>query len=205
VSDNDAARLAKEAEALEVSMMTTKANGPAVQKALDGRNVPLNDLTDAAQRNVAVTHDSKDLKGASADPVQRERTKLSDIVKSTKTTTTGKAGKETSTGGPTIAVATQPAQMSAPVSNAESVIASLRPRFRRCYEAGLNQDPTISGKAVIVAKIAPNGTVQSAEVGSSQGLPASVTTCLANVVSRAEFAANGSMTTLSVPVSVVHQ
>jgi hypothetical protein len=63
----------------------------------------------------------------------------------------------------------------------------------------------MSGKAVIVAKVGPNGEVVSADVGSSDGLSSSVTTCLARVVRNAEFRGNGSMTTLSVPISMLRQ
>jgi hypothetical protein len=63
----------------------------------------------------------------------------------------------------------------------------------------------MSGKAMLVAKIAPNGEVQSTEVGSNDGLSSAVTSCLSRVVQNAQFTGNGAVTTLRVPVSLLQQ
>lgn len=88
-----------------------------------------------------------------------------------------------------------------PIADADAVVASLRPQFRRCYQDGLSVDPKLSGKVVIVASVGPNGEVTSASVGSSEGLSPGVIACLVEVVRHARFAGNGTGSTLHIPVS----
>jgi hypothetical protein len=95
--------------------------------------------------------------------------------------------------------------MTGAISDADRVIAKLRPRFRKCYQDGLSHDPSMGGKATIAARIGPNGEVLSSDVASSDGLSSAVTTCLAKVVQSAEFTGTGSITTLRVPVTLVKQ
>jgi hypothetical protein len=102
-------------------------------------------------------------------------------------------------------VDTEPPKATAPLSDADRVIAGLRPRFRKCYQDGLSQDPLMGGKATVIAKVGPNGEVISTQIGSSQGLSGAVTSCLARVVGNATFTGNGSITTLNVPVTLVQQ
>ena len=50
--------------------------------------------------------------------------------------------------------------MSVPVSNAEAVIRSqIHPGAKKCYQRGLESDPTQAGKLVILIKVAPSGEV----------------------------------------------
>lgn len=94
----------------------------------------------------------------------------------------------------------------APISDADVAIAKLKSRFKKCYQDGLNQNPTMSGKATLSAKVGPNGEVISTEVVQNEGLSSTVTTCLSNAVTRyAQFTGNGSVTTVRIPVSLVHQ
>ena len=80
VTDADAARLAAKAEAMEIGFLATKASGPAVQKTLEATNVPLADLSSAAAKNTAVTHESNgDLKVASGGPVHQGSSNLGTI------------------------------------------------------------------------------------------------------------------------------
>ncbi len=98
-------------------------------------------------------------------------------------------------------------QMSVPVSNAEAVIRSqIFPGAKRCYQRGLEQDPTQAGKLVILIKVAPSGEVDSAAASSNTGLSASVASCISGVARRAKFdppGANGS--SISVPFNFVKQ
>ena len=92
------------------------------------------------------------------------------------------------------------------VLDADRVIAGLRPRFRQCYNTGLQSDPGMSGKVVIAAKVGPNGEVQSANVASNSGLSDSVASCIARAVRGATFAApGGGVSTLNIPVTFVQQ
>ena len=59
-------------------------------------------------------------------------------------------------------------QMSVPVQNAEAVIRSqIHPGAKRCYQRGLESDPTQAGKLVILIKVAPSGEVDSASASSN--------------------------------------
>src|SRR5580658_70405 len=97
--------------------------------------------------------------------------------------------------------------MSVPVNNAEAVIRSqIHPGAKRCYQRGLESDPTQAGKIVIMIKVAPSGEVDSTSVASNTGLAAGVASCIASVARRAKFdppGANGS--TISVPFNFVKQ
>jgi hypothetical protein len=97
--------------------------------------------------------------------------------------------------------------MSVPVSNAEAVIRSqIHPGAKRCYQRGLESDPTQSGRIVILIKVSPSGEVDSANVASNSGISAGVAACIAGVARRAKFdapGANGS--TISVPFNFVKQ
>jgi hypothetical protein len=101
----------------------------------------------------------------------------------------------------------QGATSSVPVANSEAIIRSqIFPGAKRCYQKGLESDPTQAGKLVVMIKVAPSGEVDSASVASNTGLSASVASCIVAVSRRAKFdapGANGS--TLSVPFNFVKQ
>lgn len=90
------------------------------------------------------------------------------------------------------------------ISDADLVIASLRPKFKACYQVGLNRDPTLSGKSTIVARIAPDGSVDSATAQTPSTLSAPVDACLARVIRNAHFATpGGTGSTLKIPITFV--
>ncbi len=97
--------------------------------------------------------------------------------------------------------------MSVPVANAEAVIRSqIHPGAKKCYQRGLESDPTQAGKLVILIKVAPSGEVDTATVQSNSGLSASVASCIASVARRAKFDAPGpSGSQISVPFNFVRQ
>ena len=76
-----------------------------------------------------------------------------------------------------------------PISDADRVVAGLRPKFRACYQSGLNDDPAMQGRVILSARVAPDGTVESVDPASGEGLSARVTSCLADTVKRAQFSA----------------
>lgn len=75
--------------------------------------------------------------------------------------------------------------------DAARIAAGLRPRFRQCYQVGLNSDHTMSGKLTIGVEVDPNGDVTSANVISNTGLSVGVAACVAGVAKRATFTAPG--------------
>jgi hypothetical protein len=96
---------------------------------------------------------------------------------------------------------------SVPVSNAEAVIRTqIQPGAKRCYQKGLETDPSQSGKLVILIKVAPSGEVDSVSAESNTGLSQQVAGCIQAVARRAKFdapGANGS--TISVPFNFLKQ
>jgi hypothetical protein len=96
---------------------------------------------------------------------------------------------------------------SVPVSNAEAVIRSqIHPGAKRCYQQGLESDPTQSGRLVILIKVAPSGEVDSVNVSSNSGLSSNVANCIKRVAGRAKFDAPGpSGSQISVPFNFVKQ
>ncbi len=103
---------------------------------------------------------------------------------------TGGAGTETKV-VPKGDVTPGPASASVPIANMESVIRSqIFPAAKRCYQRGLEQDPTQSGKIVISIKVDPSGEVSSASVAANNGLSGSVASCIVSAAKRAQFGTN---------------
>jgi hypothetical protein len=98
-------------------------------------------------------------------------------------------------------------QMSVPVANAEAIIRSqIHPGAKKCYQRGLDSDPTQAGKIVILIKVAPSGEVDTATVQSNSGLSPAVANCITSVARRAKFDAPGpSGSQISVPFNFVKQ
>jgi hypothetical protein len=198
------------AEQMQMDYLTVKSSGSAVKEALNrDSNIPPVDLGSAAEKNIGVTHDaSNGLKVATGGPVTAGKNNLPGLVgNNTHGNSNTTAGPETNTAGPAITVGTQPVQMNgAPINDADIAIAKLKSRFKKCYQDGLAQNPNMSGKAVLAAKVAPNGEVMSTDVASNAGLSSTVTSCLSNAVTRyAQFTGNGSVTTIRIPVSLIRQ
>jgi hypothetical protein len=95
-----------------------------------------------------------------------------------------------------------------PLPGADLVVASLRPEFRRCYQAGLSVDSLMQGCVIIAAQISPAGGVVSHATIRREGLSPAVEACLENVVARAQFAAaggGGGGSTLNIPITFLRR
>lgn len=91
-----------------------------------------------------------------------------------------------------------------PISDADRVIASLRPRFAECYRYGLRSDPTMAGRVVLTARIDPDGSPRTVERKSGDGLSTAVVDCLALRVRSAHFSApGGGGATLQIPITFI--
>lgn len=91
------------------------------------------------------------------------------------------------------------------VGNAGAVVAGMAAGFRRCYQRGLQEDPTMKGSVRITAKIGPSGEVLSASPSASS-LSGTVTSCVAGVVSSRTFSPpEGGGATIVIPVSFMPQ
>ncbi len=105
--------------------------------------------------------------------------------------------------GPRATVQVGAVTSTTPIANSDRVVAGLRPRFRQCFQQGLNMDPGMAGKLVIVAKVTPTGEVASADVQVNTGLSSAVAACATRVVRNAQFAPPNDATTISIPVVFV--
>jgi hypothetical protein len=94
-----------------------------------------------------------------------------------------------------------PISATGPVPDVSSVVEEMRSRFRDCYQEGLADAPSMSGKAKIILKVAEGGRILSSDIAGSDGLSAKVTTCLAYVASDAHFAKSSKGSTVVIPVS----
>lgn len=209
VGDKQAAALAAQADAMQMQMLAALGGGSSVQGALNRSDIPPVDLSGAAASGAGVAHGTGDLKvGGGGGAVQGggKGGGLGALGGGTKGAGNAGAGEERKVEGPKGDAQVGGSSATVPVSGADRVIANLRPRFRQCYQTGLNSDPSMSGKVVISAKVGPNGEVSSADVASNTGLSPSVASCIANVVKRATFdAPGGGGSTLSIPVTFVQQ
>lgn len=209
VGDKQAAALAAQADAMQMQMLAALGGGSAVQGALNRSDIPPVDLSGAAASGAGVAHGTGDLKVGSGGGAVQGGGKgggLGGLGGGTKGTGESGAGTERKVEGPKGDAQVGGSSATVPISDADRVIAGLRPRFRQCYQTGLNSDPSMAGKVVITAKVGPNGEVSSADVTSNSGLSPGVASCIAGVVKRAQFnAPGGGGSTLNIPVTFVQQ
>jgi hypothetical protein len=89
------------------------------------------------------------------------------------------------------------------------VIGSLRPGFRSCFNRGLRSDPSMQGKVVFAARIAPDGKPSSVEIVSRDGLSEEVAACMKRKLEAAQFepieGMDGGGTTLKIPITFLQQ
>ncbi len=209
ISDSKAASLTQEAQSMQMQMLAAFGGTSAVAGALNRSDVPVTDLSNAAQSGAGVTSAGGDLKlagtgGALAQP-GRGGGGLQNLGVSGGGGG-GQAGPGRDVKGPTGDAQTGALNMSAPVANAERTIAQLRPSFKSCYQKGLANDPSMAGKLIIQIDVAPNGDVANVTKTGGSGLSPEVEQCIMNKVRAKSFdAPGGGGSKLSVPVTFVKQ
>ena len=156
----------------------------------NGAPIDLEALADRRARIGNASGDGLDLPGAVGEPIQPGRTGF--------TLPTRDTGEAPNSAGRMTRVVLAPAVheespvLSAPVPDAEAVIRrQIEPGAKRCYQKGLDSDPTQSGKLVLAIRVAPSGEVESATIASHAGLSAGVADCVAGVARRAKFDRTG--------------
>jgi hypothetical protein len=208
-SEQRAQALARAAEAMAMEKLGSLGGPTAVGHVLRKGDLPIADLTNAASASVGVTHDGSELKMPSSSgtitPGETSRG-LQDIAVREGGKHGNGPGDERGVQGPAVDVRTGAPTTSGPIADAESVVASLRRRFRRCYEKGLAHDSAMSGSVVVAAKVSPNGEVSSVDAKNVQGLSSDVVSCIEVVVRGAQFTApHGTGSTIEIPVKFVQQ
>jgi hypothetical protein len=207
ISDQRAAALANEAQAMQMQMLAAFGGTTAVQGALNRSDVPVGDLSAVAQSAAGVTNTGGDLHLAAGGgaTIPGQHGSLNQLGSGTGGGG-GTAGNERVVQGPKGDAQTGSISTSAPVANAEATIARLRPGFRSCYNKGLSNDPSMAGKLVLAIKIAPNGDVTSVTKAGGSGLSSDVEQCIIRKAKNATFdAPGGSGSTVQVPVTFVKQ
>jgi hypothetical protein len=208
VSDATAAKLSAQAEAISMQMLAAFGGTSAVQGALSRSDIPPVDLSGAAASGAAVSSAGGDLHlGSGGGAVQPGKGGgLGSIAGPGAPGAGGGGGTLNAVQGPKGSVETGASSATVPVANAERVIAGLRPKFRLCYNNGLQQDPGMSGAVTMTVKIAPNGEVNGADASSNTGLSSGVVACIARALRNAQFDPPGaSGSTLQIPVKFVQQ
>jgi hypothetical protein len=121
----------------------------------------------------------------------------------TASTTAGRA----TTVVPRFDVHEEPPSVAGVLNDAEAVVRrQIHQGARHCYQRALESDPTLSGKLVLLLKVAPSGEVASASFSSNTGLNDEVARCIAGVARRARFEAPGPAgATIAVPFAFVRQ
>jgi len=85
------------------------------------------------------------------------------------------------------------------VTGADANVTALRPKFRACYTRSIKGRPT--GRVLLHATVAADGTVQAVTASETQGITGHVVACMIDVLKGAQLPAPGRATTLDVPVS----
>ena len=207
ISDKTAADLAARADSMQIGMIASLQGGPATRTAIDRNDeIPPVDLGSAAAaaKGVATANDPLGV-GRTGGPVKPGTNNgLANIANTHGDANQGPGIQGNTPAGPSLSVDVRPPTMTGPpLSDADRVVAGLRPRFRKCYQDGLNDDPNMSGKTVLAAKVQPNGEVANVEVAENQGLSPKVTACMSRALKNAQFNGNGSFSTVRVPVTMI--
>jgi hypothetical protein len=200
--------LLNDLDQVNVALIGSLKGGPNLRGVVtaggDGAPVNLDDLGSREARIGNASGDGLDLPAGAGAPI-RGRTGFTFPARETGEIPTS-AGRATRVVLVPVVHEETPA-LSAPVPNAEAVIRrQIEPGAKRCYQKGLDSDPTQSGKLVLSIRVAPSGEVDSATVSSNAGLSAGVADCIAGVARRAKFDRTGpGGATIVVPFGFVRQ
>jgi TonB family protein len=203
------AGLINEAEQAKIAILAALGGGPSTQGMMKDDNGAPVDLNGLANRQGGISNSGSNglnLGGAGGPITPGKGGSLQDIRG-------GQTGPVSTGAGSVVRVVPigdvqyGGSSMSVPVSNAEAVIRSqIHPRARACYNKGLAQDPTQSGRVVIMVRVGPSGEVESASVASNSGLSSFVASCIASAARGAKFDPPGpSGSTINIPFNFVKQ
>jgi hypothetical protein len=202
-TSHDAALMASRADGMMLGILTASNDkAPSTEAALKRTEIPTLDLKNP---DGSMRPDSELTFRGSAPIRPGEYHDLSTIGNIQRTAQNDKHDQPRVVQVPT-QVETSPVIPTVRITNADRVVAELRPKFRKCYTDGLGKDPSQQGSIVVRAKIAPTGEVAGVTIQSNTGLSADVASCIAKRVQNAQFdAPGGTGSTLDIPVKLVHQ
>ncbi len=193
---------------LKVATIGALSGGPSISGVMKGEGAPVDISGVLNTGGVSNSTGGLDLPGGAGGPIQPgkgnqgiEGLRGGVTNGAANTNTAGTAAKVVPVGEGS----TGPAIANVPIANMESVIRSqIFPAAKRCYQRGLEADPTQSGKVVVSIKVDPSGEVSSATVVSNAGLSRQVTSCIIRASQNAKFGQNPGGV-VQVPFNFVHQ
>ena len=208
----DIAALSNAAAAIEMTTMTVlNSQSSAVHSALATSEIPPVDLGEPAASMAGVrqaTGNNLNFGRGGEALHPGTSTDLSKLALTRVDPNSGRAGHETDKGGPSGVVNVAPPIT--PTGSGEDigaprVVAGLRTGFRSCYNAGLNLDPTMSGRVTLIAKVGPNGEVASTDSAENVGLSSGVVQCLLKKLGTAQFDPGHGATSVRIPAGFIQQ
>jgi hypothetical protein len=214
ISDSRASQISNELAQLDVAMIgALNSGGQSTDRVLGSSDVPLGLLDQAAASGAGAGKGSiggLNMGGGSGGAFRPGESGggLATIGNTGKGEgTAAGAGSAKAVKGPVGNASVGGAAVSGgSVANASAVVAGMAAGFRRCYNKGLAEDPTMKGSIRITAKIGPNGEVLSASPSGGGGLSGTVVSCVAARVASAQFAPpEGGGATIVIPVSFFPQ
>ena len=213
VSDARATAVMNELQQLEVQMLASlNSSGNATAGVLNSGDVPLDLLDGAAASGAGVGRGGiagLNMGGGAGGTVRPGAVGGGGLSGIGNTASAGPAtaGSAQKVKGPVGSAQVGGAAVSGgSVANASSVVAGMSAGFRRCYNRGLQEDPTMKGSVRVTAKIGPNGEVLSASPSGGGGLSGTVISCVVARVQSAQFAPpEGGGATVVIPVTFVSQ
>jgi hypothetical protein len=214
ISDARASAIANELNALNNEMLgALNPSGTATMGVLNDSNVPTGLLDSAAASGAGAGAGGiaglnlGNGAGGTVRPGMGGGGGLAGIGDTSASAASSAAGGTVKVKGPTGSAQVGGAAVSGGnVANASSVVAGMAAGFRRCYNKGLQSDPTMKGSVRVTAKIGPNGEVLSASPSGGGGLSGEVVSCVVARVQSAQFAPpEGGGATVVIPVTFVSQ
>jgi hypothetical protein len=204
------AGLLNQAEQARIAILASLTGGANLQGAMKDDNGAPVDLNSLATREggISNTTGGLNLPGGANGPI-KPGTGPGGLSSLTGDKGTGPAVDNAGTAQKVVPVGNVTgggASMSVPVQNAEAVIRSgLFPAAKRCYQTGLNSDPTLSGRISLTIQVGPSGEVTGVSANQS-GLNGQVAGCISAAARRLQFQPpGGSGSTISVPFNFVKQ
>jgi hypothetical protein len=212
VSDAKAAALSAQADALMTATLAALGGtGPTVAGALKAGEVPGGDVSKLAASSAgAQAGAGGDLKlgTGGGGPVRPGGGGggLAGIGGGTGGSGTGGSAGAVAVAGPKGDIQIGKATSTVQIDNLEATVNKLKPGYRQCYNKGLEQDPSMAGRAVFVANVGPNGEVTSVDVRENSGLSDFVLDCIKKKIRNAEFAPpGGGGAPVQLPVNFIKQ
>jgi hypothetical protein len=105
--------------------------------------------------------------------------------------------------GPVSKVTVGTATVTGSVANVQAVVTGMAAGFRRCFNKGLVENPSMRGSVTITATLGPKGEVIAASPTKGSGLSGSVFSCVTARVATAQFdPPAGGSATVTIPVKL---